>query len=435
VKKITAALAAFFIALTLISAPTSAMDRTQHLTGLNPPSTWMNMEQRDVRIGSGAFWWNTLCGSNASCTGLYSNLSVVPVTGLFVAVGPTSTNTVGTLYQLLAEETSGYGGYPSGVGTFLPTDATKVMLQGTSTANTANIGPLTAGSSGGQSVDNLIECQVQTVDTTSQAINIVSPGGSVTATTGNRDRKDIIACQNKAGTSATTGSQTVPTVDAGWVAIGYVAVANGTVTITSGMITALATQQFYGFTPASALGSNPVLLSPSSQQTGSINVSSSITAGTNLLFGSAGISALPNAPSVNAGVNLNLNTTTGQNVSFGSGAAQALLFGTISASGLQVAPTINGGNTLAFVPPVYTSTGATYSTGIMHMVKGQVTAVGATTTITLSGAAAFSTNDFFIGVFDASAAVSNPNVTLISTSSFSFASTNTHVYNWFAFGQ
>ncbi len=222
-----------------------ALDRVQHLTGLNPPSTWMNQEQRDVRLGFGAFMWNLLCGQNAStCPGQYANLSVVPVTGLYVAVAPTVTNTVGTLYQFKQEETSGFGGYPSGVGTYLAADPTQVMLQGTITTNTTNIGPLTAGTSSGQSVDNLIECQVNTIDTTPQTVNIVSPGGSVTATSANRDRKDTLSCQNKPGTSATTGAQTVPTTDSGYIAIGYVAVAYGTVTVTSGMITPILTSQF-----------------------------------------------------------------------------------------------------------------------------------------------------------------------------------------------
>lgn len=294
-KKTLAAIAAFFVALSLFTVPSDAMDRTQHLTGLNPPSTWMNQEQRDVRIGFGTAIWNMLGASGGSWTGAYSDLSVVPVTGLFVAVGPTTANTVGAVYQLLAEETTGYGGFPSGVGVFLPADTTKVALQGLAASNTANIGPLNPPGTGGQSINYLLECQVQITDTTSQSVNIVSSGGSVTATAANRDRKDIVACQSKAGTAATTGSQTTPAVDAGWVAIGFAAVANGTVTITSGMITALTAQQFFGFVQASSLGSNAVLLSPSSQQSGNVNVSGTGTFGGALsavgLTSSAGVAA------------------------------------------------------------------------------------------------------------------------------------------------
>lgn len=161
--------------------------------------------------------------------------------------------------------------------------------------------------------------------------------------------------------------------------------------------------------------------------------SSTLTANGVLALGAAGIGALPNGQAIDGGANLNLNTATGANISFGSGASQALLFGTMSASGLQIAPTINALNVLGNVPPVYSAAGAAYGSSI-HIVGGQVTAVGSTTTVTLSGSAGFGGNNFFIGVMDASASVANPAVTLISNTSFSFASTSAHVYNYFVFG-
>jgi hypothetical protein len=92
-------IAAFVALLSLLTASNaSALDRTQHLQGLNPPSLWMNMEQRDVRIGLGAFLWNAMGLSSTTWGGTYANLSVQPVTGLYVAVGPVATNTVGAVY-------------------------------------------------------------------------------------------------------------------------------------------------------------------------------------------------------------------------------------------------------------------------------------------------------------------------------------------------
>jgi hypothetical protein len=247
-----------------------ALNRVQELTGENPQSTVLNQEERWIRLGIGAYWWQTLCSAAATCPGNFANLSIVPNGGTNVVVQPSISATIGALYQLLPEETSGFGGYPSGVGVFLPTDTTRVMIQGTIATATSAIGPLTPPLTTGQSINYLIECNILTVDTTSQPVNIISPGGSVTPSTANRDRSDTINCQSKAGVAATTGTQTTPTVDSGYVSLGRVAVAYATSTITTGMISA-----------SSPLSGN-VFLSPGTQQTGSINVSGAITSGTSV---------------------------------------------------------------------------------------------------------------------------------------------------------
>ena len=247
-----------------------AINRIQSLTGMNPESTWLNQEERWVRLGFGAYLWQTLCGSASSCSGNFSNLSIVPNGGTNVIVEPTVSSTIGMLYQFLPEETSAFGGYPSGVGIYLPTDSTKVMLQGTMSTASSSIGPLTPPLTSGQSINYLIECQVLTVDTTSVPINIVSPGGSVTPTTANRDREDTISCIDKAGVAATTGTQTTPSADSGYLGIGHVAVAYATVTITTGMITG--NQPLAGFAQ----------LTPASAQSGTLSVTGSITSATSI---------------------------------------------------------------------------------------------------------------------------------------------------------
>jgi hypothetical protein len=247
-----------------------ALNRIQQLSGINPQSTWLNQEERWIRLGIGAFWWQALCGSQATCPGNFSNLSVVPNGGVNVVVQPSVSNSIGTLYQLLPEETSGFGGYPSGVGVFLPADATQVMIQGTIAQATSAIGPLSPPLTTGQSITYLVECNILTVDTTSQPVNIVSAGGSVTPSTANRDRVDTVNCQGKAGVAATTGTQVTPTVDTGYVAVASVAVPFGTSTITNGMITANA-----------PLAGN-VFLSPGSAQPGSISVTGGIQSATSV---------------------------------------------------------------------------------------------------------------------------------------------------------
>lgn len=439
-KKLIAALALCFLALVPASQPTIALDRTQHLTGLNPPSTWLNMEQRDVRIGFGTLLWNVLANSNSSYAGQYAACSVAPVTGLYVAVTPTQTLEDCAVYQLLAEETTGYGGYPSGVGTFLPADTTQVVLQGLLPAgtSTANIGPMGVGASSGQSISNLIECKVVTSDITSQTVNIVSSGGSVSTTSANRDRVDRITCQFKSSTSAV--SPTTPTVDAGYVAIATVVVPFGTVTVTSGMVTAQTGQQLaqyvdlvsnqtvagtktfssplassvvYGNNPLSALSYQ----FPSSSGTTACGASSGLAASgvTASVFG-CGQTGSSNFISQDTSGNLGLT---------GSLHAAGAVFPSVNQNGILITPSGNSGvsdtqwsstttstilgqftvnsstsgafysaasnSALGIIPPVYTAGGASAST-TAHSVYGSCsfstsTSCGPTT---FTGAAVFS---------------------------------------------
>jgi hypothetical protein len=237
-KRIAATLAVLFVVASFAVIPqaSSASTRSQFLFGQQLPSNWLNSEQRGQRLYDGGFLFHAMAGSNLSWPGTYANLTVVPVTGLFVAVGPTGASSQGAVYQLGVDDSTAFGGFPSGVGTSaLPADPTIIVLKGELTANTSNIGALSVGASGGQSVANLIECKdVPSTDITSQAINIVSTTGIVTATTGNRDRIDNVVCQFKASASAV--SPTTPTVDSGFVAVGVAVVPFGTVTITTGMV-------------------------------------------------------------------------------------------------------------------------------------------------------------------------------------------------------
>ncbi len=193
-----------------------------------------------MRIGVGQFMADVI-----GQTGVYSNLIVSTPGGvLTVNVGPTPANTVGAIYQYLAEDPNPIGGPGA---TQLPADNNKVVLQGTSFQNGPAIGPLTVPGTAGQSQISLIECQVQVTDQNPQLANFINSLGILSSQTVNRDRADIISCQAKAGVAATTGSEVAPTVDAGWVAIGQVDIPQGTTALTSGMITAVTTAKFSGF--------------------------------------------------------------------------------------------------------------------------------------------------------------------------------------------
>lgn len=86
-----------------------------------------------------------------------------------------------------------------------------------------------------------------------------------------------------------------------------------------------------------------------------------------------------------------------------------------------------------YLPPVYTAAGvATPST--IHAVSDQLQAVGSTTTVTLSGAAAFSNAGYAVIVYDVSSSGFVTGLSSIAGGSFSFPSTSGHFYNIFAFG-
>ena len=110
----------------LLSAPAGAMDRVQFYYGLQPPSSWLNIQSRFARLGLGQFMLDAF----GSTTGLYSNLSITSPSGLNVTVGPTLANSRGSIYQFLQDDTTPIGGALS---------------------FTAGLGAATAGSEGGAS--------------------------------------------------------------------------------------------------------------------------------------------------------------------------------------------------------------------------------------------------------------------------------------------
>jgi len=234
VKKLIGALIGVLL-FCAVHAPASAMDRVQFLYGQNPPSSWANYAARYTRLGFGQLIFDLY----ANTSGFYSNLTPAPTSGLFVAVGPSSANTIGSLYQYLPEEATSFGG-PG--GTSLPADPNQIYLQGLVYTAGTNIGPLVAGTSGGQSVIDLIECKVQTIDQTSQTGTFVSTLGVVTTSAVNRDRADTVSCQYKASASSVT--PTVPSTDTGYIPVGYFTIANATVTVTGGMYTPILTTRF-----------------------------------------------------------------------------------------------------------------------------------------------------------------------------------------------
>jgi len=141
---------------------------------------------------------------------------------------------LGRIYSPLAVDTGTYGS--------LPADPTVILKQGILAAPvTLNTpAPVTAGFS----INYLVEAQYADVDGNSSVLAfynaanpaspLAGPGGLGASST--TQRFGTAAVQIKAGIAATTGTQTTPAPDSGFVGLYVVTVANGAVTITSGNI-------------------------------------------------------------------------------------------------------------------------------------------------------------------------------------------------------
>lgn len=99
---------------------------------------------------------------------------------------------------------------------------------------------LAAPTTSGQSICYLIEAAFSEVDDTAVTTlfyNSTNPAAPITDSV-SPARLDKAVLQVKAGTAATTGSQTAPSVDAGWIPLWVVTIAYGATTIVSGNIAA-----------------------------------------------------------------------------------------------------------------------------------------------------------------------------------------------------
>ncbi len=158
-------------------------------------------------------------------------LACSPGSGLAVSIGQ------GAIYQLESIDATAYGA--------LAADTTdQIIKQGLvfGTTSLALAAPATAG----QSVVWLIEAQFQEVDNGTLTLpyyNSANPAQALSAANPSQ-RQAICALQAIEGTPATTGTQTAPTVDAGWTALYTVTVAYGQSSISAGNIAQVAGAPF-----------------------------------------------------------------------------------------------------------------------------------------------------------------------------------------------
>lgn len=210
------------------------MDRLINYPGQIPLETDLLNTNRNTMIALGKLA-GAILGASSN---IVNGLAVVPT-------GPASLSVnvnAGEIYSLQNVDNTAYSS--------LPADTTDTVVKQGIQLQPANLScpaPTTAGFS----INYLIEATYQDNDTgsvvlpyynasnPSQAYN--GPNNSGTAQATNRQGKVVL--QAKAGTAATTGTQTTPAVDAGYVALAVVTVANGQATITSGNIVAVTSAQ------------------------------------------------------------------------------------------------------------------------------------------------------------------------------------------------
>lgn len=167
--------------------------------------------------------------------GLVNGLAVAPTSpaSLDVSIG------AGEIYQLANVDDTAYSS--------LPADTTDtVVKQGILLQPTTLACP--APSAAGFSIDYLIEAKFEELDTGSVVLPYYNASNPQQAYSGPNNtgaaqavtRSGIVSLQAKPGIAATTGTQTAPAVDAGYIALAVVTVANGQTTITAGDITAQA---------------------------------------------------------------------------------------------------------------------------------------------------------------------------------------------------
>lgn len=159
------------------------------------------------------------------------------VASLAVLVGP------GRIYSFQNIDGTAYGSLPSDTANQIGKQG---ILQGNTTLATP--APVTAG----QSINYLVEASYQDSDTTPVVSPFYNPTNPIVPFSGigglgaptNTQRKGTLVLQIKAGTPATTGSQTTPAPDAGFVGLYAVTVANGQATVTSTNIAPIAGAPF-----------------------------------------------------------------------------------------------------------------------------------------------------------------------------------------------
>lgn len=156
-------------------------------------------------------------------------LACTPGTGLSVSLA------AGRIYSLQNVDNLPYSTLPADT-------ADQIMKQGINTA--ATVLALTAPTISGQSINYLIEAAYNEIDTNATLLNFYNSDDPETPYVGPNNtgqnvyttRKGVVSLAAKAGAPATTGSQTTPSADSGYVGLYVVTIANGASSVVTGNI-------------------------------------------------------------------------------------------------------------------------------------------------------------------------------------------------------
>lgn len=191
------------------------MERSTFYYGEIPRDTdFLNVGKRTM-VALAALSQATL-GTSVALVGL----ACTPGSGLTVSMAP------GQLYQIEPLEATAWGSLPQDL-------AHNIFKQGLA-LDAVTVSGFTAPGGGGQSINYLIEVQYADVDTGSVVLPYYNASNPTVQFTGpgnsggsqNTSRRGAISVQVKAGSAATTGTQTTPAPDAGWTGYQVVTVAN-----------------------------------------------------------------------------------------------------------------------------------------------------------------------------------------------------------------
>ena len=240
------------------------MNRNIVYPGAIPLDTDILSPQQEAMIGLGALAAAAF-GSGTLVDGLAGTQTTVA--SMTINIGP------GSILSLQEVDATAYGS--------LGTNTNALVKQGVNLTTTTFT--LTAPGTSGQSINYLVEAAFSEVDGTPVVLPYVNPaspsspysGPSNSGTAQNTIRAQTVALSLKAGAAATTGTQTTPATDTGYVPLYVITVAYGQTTITTAQITVAPSAPFiaakipaistYGVTVLTPSGSTTV--TPSSLQT------------------------------------------------------------------------------------------------------------------------------------------------------------------------
>ncbi len=240
------------------------MNRNIVYPGAIPLDTDILSPQQEAMIGLGALAAAAF-GTGTLVDGLAGTQTTVA--SMTINIGP------GSILSLQEVDANAYGS--------LGINTNALVKQGVNLTTTQFT--LTAPGTSGQSINYLVEAAFSELDGTPVVLPYVNPaspstpysGPSNSGTAQNTIRAQTVALSLKAGAAATTGTQTTPATDTGYVPLYVITVAYGQTAITTAQITVAPSAPFiaakipaistYGVTVLTPSGSTTV--TPSSLQT------------------------------------------------------------------------------------------------------------------------------------------------------------------------